>query len=502
MCCLVACGADAGVQSTPGDETGTTSPGADGGAQPEPSGDESTGEAGEDDEPADDTGQPPPVDPSYGDEARAALSDALGFYRTLNHHGGWVWTYAEDLSRSWGEGETTADQLWVQPPGTPAIGMVYLRAYWATGDDAYLEAATEAAVALRYGQLESGGWTNAVDFDPQGEWAAQYRNGMSSGKNNSSLDDDITQAALRFLIALDAEIGDPTNAEAVTYGLDALLDAQFASGAFPAIWDDAGVFDLPVLPATISLPYPTVPNGGDYWDYPTLNDNLGGNVAKTLATAYAVYDDTRFRDSLIALGEFLLLAQLPSPQTGWAQQYNAQMEPGWARVFEPPAVTGSESQDVMETLLMVYELSGDSRYTDAVATGLEYFQGNLLPNGQLSRFYELGTDMPLYFTSDYDLTYDDSDLPGHYGFKIESRLDEIEQEHTRVLAGAPPPQPDAAALEARALEVIDALDDQGRWVDYDVKIASGIPQGDYIRSVTFVDNCEVLLDYLNAPELP
>ena len=154
-CALAACGADPGVQSTPGDGTGTTSSAPNGGA-PEPSG-EATGESGENAESADDTGQPPPVDPSYGDEARAALSDALDFYRTLNHHGGWVWTYAEDLSRSWGEGEATADQLWVQPPGTPAIGMVYLRAYWATGDEAYLEAASEAAAALRYGQLESGG---------------------------------------------------------------------------------------------------------------------------------------------------------------------------------------------------------------------------------------------------------------------------------------------------------------------------------------------------------
>ena len=51
---------------------------------------------------------------------------------------------------------------------------------------------------------------------------------------------------------------------------------------------------------------------------------------------------------------FLLLAQLPEPQPGWAQQYNIEMEPEWARKFEPPAVTGGESQKVIATLLTLF----------------------------------------------------------------------------------------------------------------------------------------------------
>ncbi len=37
-------------------------------------------------------------------------------------------------------------------------------------------------MVLCYGQLASGGWTNSIDFDPQGEKVARYRNGRGERK--------------------------------------------------------------------------------------------------------------------------------------------------------------------------------------------------------------------------------------------------------------------------------------------------------------------------------
>ena len=92
---------------------------------------------------------------SLRDQAEAILKKAATYYRTqVASHGGYVYHYSPDLSRRWGEGVATADQIWVQPPGTPTVGMAYLAAYKATGDKFYLEAATAAAEALIYGQLE------------------------------------------------------------------------------------------------------------------------------------------------------------------------------------------------------------------------------------------------------------------------------------------------------------------------------------------------------------
>ena len=83
--------------------------------------------------------------------------------------GGYVYKVTLDLKQRWGEGIATPTEIWVQPPGTPAVGMAFLQAYNATGQTAFLDAATECAYALLFGQLESGCWTDRIDFDPKGK---------------------------------------------------------------------------------------------------------------------------------------------------------------------------------------------------------------------------------------------------------------------------------------------------------------------------------------------
>jgi len=109
----------------------------------------------------------------------SAMRKASEFYRgKLAVKGGYVYYYSLDLQERWGEGKAGPDQIWVQPPGTPTVGMAYLKAYQATGDQYYLDAATDTALALVYGQLKSGGWTNSVDFNPESKLTAAYRNGQ------------------------------------------------------------------------------------------------------------------------------------------------------------------------------------------------------------------------------------------------------------------------------------------------------------------------------------
>jgi hypothetical protein len=84
----------------------------------------------------------------------ATMRKAAVFFRTkVASHGGYVYYYSVDLKQRWGEGAATENQIWVQPPGTPTVGMTYLKACQATNDPFYLDAAVDATEALIYGQL-------------------------------------------------------------------------------------------------------------------------------------------------------------------------------------------------------------------------------------------------------------------------------------------------------------------------------------------------------------
>jgi len=82
--------------------------------------------------------------------------------------------------------------------------------------------------------------------------------------------------------------------------------------------------------------------GEDYWLYFTLNDDNIARTVETLFKAAETYSDARYRKAALKGADFLLLAQMPEPQPAWSQQYNVEMQPVWARKFEPPAVSGSE----------------------------------------------------------------------------------------------------------------------------------------------------------------
>ena len=447
------------------------------------------------------------AEPALRDEAQAAMRRAATYYTSrVAVHGGYVYHYTLDLRQRWGEGLATADQVWVQPPGTPTVGTALLRAYAATHEQLYLDAARAAGEALLYGQLASGGWTNVIDFDPSGPRVAQYRNGR--GSNNSTLDDGISQAAIRFLAQLDRtlEFRDERIHAAVDTIAKALLAAQFPNGGFPQVWTGP-VAPQPIVRANLpTYDWRTEGKQKNYWDMYTLNDGLAGTVAATLDELSMIYGDAKYHQALVRLGDFLLLAQLPEPQPAWAQQYDYAMHPIWARRFEPPAVTGGESQDVLETLLVIHRLTGDAKYLEPIPRAIAYLRRSLLADGRLARYYELATNHPLYMTRqgrDYSLTYDDSDLPDHYGWKQVSRLDVIDAAYARARAvdRSPPTPTPPSELERQVREVIGQLDAQARWVSTSSgdrlvgqpKFADGEK---YLSSAVFSRNLELLSEYV------
>ncbi len=454
-------------------------------------------------------------EPDLPTQAKTGLRKACGFFRDkINTEGGYLWRYSADLARREGESKATATQAWVQPPGTPSVGQAWLEAYHATRDRYYLEGAVLTAHALARGQLESGGWDYLIEFDPAKRKTYAYlADKNAAGKKNvSTLDDDTTQAALRFLMNVDIalERKDAKVRASVEYSLEQLLKTQYPNGAWPQRFSappEAAKF--PIKKASFPEKWPREYPAKDYRGHYTFNDNSITTMIDTMLQAARQYDEPRYRQAALKAGDFMILAQLPEPQPGWAQQYDADMQPAWARKFEPPAVTGGESQGVMRSLLKLYAESGDKKYLEPLPRALAYYRKSLLPDGRLARFYEMKTNRPLYFTKKYELTYKDDDVPTHYGFKVGHKLDAIAKEYDRLAKLSPdelkkkrPPElPKVTeALVAQVKAILKALDDQGRWVD-DGKLRYHGPDDKtdrIIECATFIRNVGILSRYLEA----
>ena len=419
------------------------------------------------------------------EEAEATLKKAANyFYGTVATNGGYLWKYSKDLKKREGEGKATNTQIWVQPPGTPAVGFAYLKAYEATGDNFYLEAATSAADALIWGQLESGGWDYKIDFDPDEskKWYYRHDKGKVDPKNRrnySVFDDNNTQSALRFLMAVHKITGDEKYWSAIEYGLSLMQKSQFDNGAWPQV-------------------YPLPPKG--YSGFYTFNDGVINDCVAVMLDAYHLYNDERYLNSAKLAGDFIIASQLPEPQAGWAQQYSYDMKPAPARWFEPASVCSSVTSRNIKTLVELYLETGYEKYLKPIPSAIKWLKNSMLKDGNWARFYEIGTNKPIYVNMNREIVYEFINIrPGYswvgeYGveknielyekvikFGREKYLSEInmtpkvESSHKKL-----------KDLESKVIDIINSIDDQGRWID-----------NGYILCSTFIKNVQLLSDYIS-----
>jgi len=462
---------------------------------------------------------------SLADDARNALARATVAMRAIATEGGYLWRYSPDLSERAGENPATATQIWVQTPGTPAMGLAFLRAYGATGDTTYLEAAKDAADALVAGQLVSGGWDYLIEFDPAKRQAWYLRSDVgrisdaeaAQRRNVSTYDDDNTQEALRFLVALTttAPLGDAPrdrrHREARDYGLAKLLEAQRPNGGWPQRWSGQRIdpASYPVRPARFPATWPREHPKTPYYDHYTLNDDTQRDCILTLLDAARRLNRTDYREAALRGGAFLLQAQLPEPQPGWAQQYNAQMEPAWARAFEPPGISSRESTGVMRLLVDLYLETGDNRFLEPLPRAIAWLRRSEIAPGQWARLYELGTNRPIFGDRDGKIYYAVEELSAErqtgYAWKGAFGVPQAIAYHDSVVADgreatlarrATTPAsatagPQGRPLAANVREAIDALDAEDRWI-------VTLRGSRVISTGAFISNVNLLSAYLEA----
>jgi cyanophycinase len=445
--------------------------------------------------------------------AAMALRRSTAFFREqVSTEGGYLWRYSADLAKREGEGKADHQTVWVQPPGTPAVGIALLEAHQMTEERYLLEAARAAGMCLVRGQLQSGGWDYRIYFDAERRHKNSYRVDQSgkNGRNVTTLDDNTTQTAIRLLMRLDKQLGfeDKQIHQAAGYALTSLLKAQYPNGAWPQRYSqfpDPAAF--PVKKASYPESWTRTYPKKKYNTFYTFNDNAIADIVEVMFEAARVYGNKKYAQAAERAGGFILLAQMPDPQPAWAQQYDINMQPAWARKFEPPAITGGESRGVLRTLMNVYAETGDRKYFEPIPRALDYFRRCKLTNGRLARFYELRTNRPLYFTRKYELTYDDTDLPTHYGFTVGNWVEKVAANYERIKDMSPEQiksrrKPKmlrlTPELENQVREIVAAMDDRGAWVE-----SGGLKyHGDddatnkIIACRTFIQNIGILSRYL------
>lgn len=418
------------------------------------------------------------------DAVRESLQRALSGMGALQNEGGWGRACTAVREIVWGQDTPIAtDAITLQPPATPSVARVYLRAAKLFEDSRWREVAQAAQQAIVAMQGELGG------FPKEGKPKRPPR-------GEGSFDDGVTTGCTEFLLDWWQYTGKEEDRDPVDKAGGFILAAQYAdSGGWPQ-----------------RFPY----KGTDYPKDITLNDGVMRNILFTLLRLHGATGDVRYLDAARKGGECIIRLQGADAESIWAQQYDHEtLEPSWARAFEPPGYSPAESAGICDALIALHFATGDTRYLSPLPRAFAWYDTHRLENGLYARLYEPGTQRPVYGRRDKpEKVYDVDQATGGYGWQGDWYPTQAKRWHDGIAArGSDACRADYLAEAkrvstpnaARVRSVMDALTASGRWetapTESELKEyqRQGIaPELPLIHSGTFCANATVLLDYLET----
>lgn len=281
------------------------------------------------------------------------------------------------------------------------------------------EARAVAASILQY-QDPSGGWPKNTDMTAPP--SAEFLAAENARHRAPTIDNKATTTQLEYLARVFTAAPDDALRVAFERGLDYLFAAQYPSGGWPQF-------------------YPLVKG---YYTHITYNDNAMVNVLTLLRDAgagtapYALVDAGRRARAAAAVERgiaCILRTQVrqDGKPTAWCAQHDeTTFAPAWARNFEPPTLSGAESVGLTKFLMgvkspspeIIAAVEGAARWLEAVqirGLRVENFTG---PDGKRdnrtvadpaapvlwARFYELGTNRPVFTGRDKVIRYDFNEI--------------------------------------------------------------------------------------------
>lgn len=300
----------------------------------------------------------------------------------VSYHGGFVWSYLPDFSRSWGEMEAKRTMVWIQAPGTPLVGQLLLDAYHATGDEYYYEEAKKVANVLIWGQEPCGGWNYMFDMAGENsikEWYATVgKNGWRLEEfqhyyGNATFDDSVTSDVAKFLLRIYVEKYDPTFRPALDKVIHFILESQYPIGGWPQRYP---------------LMYDHVFQGkADYSSFITLNDDVIPDNIDFLVQCYQALGLKNLKEPIMRALNMVIVLQQGAPYAGWADQYTvADLQPAHARSYEPRSINAGTTVGMIHKLCDYYKLTGETKFLSGIPAAIEFLESMKLPDSEVVRF--------------------------------------------------------------------------------------------------------------------
>ena len=305
------------------------------------------------------------VDDALLPKVEEGARKCLNFLADLQYFGGWPsgYTWPTMIIGSGRRQFVNFDgAVWTENNVTPMIAAKYIYAYNIMGDYRFLQV------------IRNAGELFVEVQDPWGSWRPGYHmtaSGMVPLGHPITIQE--VQRSPNFLLAyLYNTTSDKRFLEAIKKSGEFHLDIQNPNGSWSHHWN----------PKTKCCEtYRHKPHGGE------LNDACTYDCIDTMILLYHMTSDKRYTDALKRVGQWLLDAQLDGPMYGWADCYDKDNNPEWAREFEPPAFGGRATCEAAKALVEIYRLSGDEKYLEPIRKCLTW----------LKKDYPDGT----YFYHDY-----------------------------------------------------------------------------------------------------
>jgi PelA/Pel-15E family pectate lyase len=301
---------------------------------------------------------------------------------------------------------------WAQPPGDAAVrwrNILEQPSNWYATPDA----ARIADNVLLY-QHDNGGWPKNIDMARTLSDADKEHLRATRNDAETTIDNGATHTQIRYLALVHAATGDERLADGARRGLEYLLKAQYDNGGWPQF-------------------YPLKPG---YYSHITFNDGATIGAMRVLRDAadgkppYEFVDaDLRERSHrAIEKGlDVILKCQIvvDCKPTAWCAQHDeVDFRPRGARAYELPSQSGMESVAIVEYLMEIDHPSPEIKR--AIQSAVQWFEqvkiegvairwqrDPSLPRGGdrvitpdptakalWARFYEIGTNKPMYVGRD------------------------------------------------------------------------------------------------------